>query len=92
MTRLRKLIVLWKLLSRDTRGVSAIEYAVIATGIAAFVVFAWTLVGSDISNMFTTVSGNVSGSASSAVDSSDSSGATETASSDNDADSDFDDS
>jgi len=92
MKKLRKLLVLWKLLSRDTRGVSAVEYVVIASGIAVFVAFSWTIVGGDLSNMFTTVSGNISGSASSAVDSSDSSGATETASSDNDADSDFDDS
>lgn len=91
MEQFRKLIRLGKLLARDTRGVSAIEYVVIIAGVAVFVVLSWTLVGTQLGDRFTTLAGAISGSGTTAVDSADSGGATETASSANDDDSDFDD-
>lgn len=90
MKKIRRFIALWKLLSRNTRGVSAIEYVVIATGTAAFVVLAWTIAGGNISTMFTTVQTTISGTASTTgTDDADSGGSDQTASSDDDSDSDF---
>lgn len=90
MAKVRKLIGLWNLLARDRRGVSAIEYAIIIAGVGAFVVLAWTLTGSQLSNTFGSISGGFGGTAASAADSADSGGASEGGSSDNDSDSDFD--
>lgn len=87
----RKLLGLWKLVARDTRGVSAIEYAIIITGIAVFVVLAWTLTGTQLSNTFGSIAGGFSGNVPSAADTADAGGASEGGSSDNDSDSDFDD-
>ena len=90
MARIRKLIGLWKLLARDRRGVTAIEYVIIIAGIGVFVVLAWTLTGTQLSNTFESISGGFGGSAASAADSADSGGASDGESSDNDSDSDFD--
>ncbi|MFQ5763916.1 MAG: Flp family type IVb pilin [Rhodospirillales bacterium] len=91
MERFRKLMRLGKLLARDTRGVTAIEYVVIIAGVAVFVVISWTFLGTQLGDKFTTIAGALSGSGTTAVDSADTGGATETASSSNDNDSDFDD-
>jgi Flp pilus assembly pilin Flp len=89
MARLRKLIGLWKLLARDTRGVSAIEYAIIIAGVAAFVVLAWTLTGTQLTSTFQSIAGGFEGDVPSAADNADSGGASDNASTDNDSDSDF---
>ena len=90
MTTIQKLIGLCKLLARDRRGVSAIEYAIIMAGIGVFVVLAWTLTGTQLSNTFASISGGFSGNVASAADSADAGGASSNQSSNNDSDSDFD--
>jgi len=89
MTKLRKMADLFRLVMRDTRGVSAVEYVVIIAGVAVFVTIAWTYSGTQLTSLFETAATGIRGEPT-AVDSSDSGGSTSTASADNDSDSDSD--
>lgn len=51
----RKLKGLW----RDTSGATAIEYGLIAAGIAVVIIAAIALVGGSLTNMFTDVAANL---------------------------------
>lgn len=51
-------------LYQDPRGVTAIEYGLIAALIAVVIVAVVTSVGSDVANLFNTVSGGVQNAAS----------------------------
>jgi pilus assembly protein Flp/PilA len=44
-------------LRRDDRGVTAVEYGLIASLIAVFIIGAVTLVGTNLSALFTTIAG-----------------------------------
>ncbi len=50
---------LTKKLSENQEGATAIEYGLIAALIAVVIITAITLVGTDLSNMFTTVSNSI---------------------------------
>jgi len=91
MQKIRKLLSLYKLALKDTRGVSAVEYTVILALGAFALSFAWANTGTQLTNLFQTVSSTISGSSVVIADEGDSAGADETASSDNDSDSDFED-
>lgn len=52
MTFFRKLI-------KDTEGATAIEYGLIAALIAVIIIGAVAIVGTDLSNMFTTISNSI---------------------------------
>jgi len=90
MQKIRKLLSLYKLALKDTRGVSAVEYTVIIALGAFALSFAWANTGTQLTNLFETVSSTISGSSVVVADEGDSAGADESASSDNDSDSDSD--
>ncbi|HEC14718.1 MAG TPA: Flp family type IVb pilin, partial [Rhodospirillales bacterium] len=54
-------------LARDIKGVSAIEYAVILSGVAVTIVISLPLIGTDISNVFGSVKDGLSATSGSAT-------------------------
>ncbi len=54
-------------LIRDIKGVSAIEYAVIMSGVAVTIVISLPLIGTDISNVFGSVKDGLSATAGSST-------------------------
>ncbi len=60
MTKIQRLKRLLKILARDTRGAAAVEYVLIASGVAASVVVAWTLLGDNLNTLFTNTAAQVS--------------------------------
>ena len=59
-TSLPSLSILW----RDKRGVTAIEYGLIASLIAVVIVAVVTTIGTDVSNLYNSISGGVQNAAS----------------------------
>ena len=53
-------IAVLRALGRDRKGVTAVEYALIAGLIALAIITGVTLVGSDLTNFFTALAGNIS--------------------------------
>ena len=49
-----------RVLTLDESGVTAIEYALIATLVAVVIITSLNLLGSDMSNMFNTIANNLS--------------------------------
>lgn len=90
MRKIRKLLALYKLALKDTRGVSAIEYTILLALGSFALVIAWTNLGTSLTNVFTNVSSGFSGSTVVIADDGDSAGADETETSANDSDSDND--
>ena len=55
----RKITRLARRLRKDEGGATAIEYGLIAALIAVIIIAAITLVGTDLSNMFNTISNSI---------------------------------
>ncbi len=89
MTRFQRLKRLFKVLKRDNRGATAVEYVMILAGVAAAIVASWTLLGGNLNALFTDAASGVS-SASSAIEQADA-GESDDSSSDDDSESDSDD-
>jgi len=47
----------WLRMKRDTRGVTALEYGLIAAVMGALIVTAFTTLGTDMGNAFSTIGG-----------------------------------
>lgn len=56
---LQVMIQYMKQLSSDKSGATAIEYGLIAALIAVIIIGAVSIVGTDLSNMFNTISGSI---------------------------------
>jgi Flp pilus assembly pilin Flp len=87
--KIRRLKRLFKVLGRDTKGATAVEYVMILAGISAALVAAWTVLGANLNTLFTDAASGVS-SAGSAIEQADS-GESDDSSSDDDSESDSDD-